>query len=68
MEMDELKYWPDILSISPGDWSTKAEYKQAYKEAKKHYEFKVRFKGGWKFFTNFEDYLAYRMKKYLNRQ
>ncbi len=59
----DLVIWPNVISVIRDDYKTERAYKQAYHDANRHYAFKVRVDGGWKFFTHSTDYQTWKNQK-----
>jgi len=55
--------WSNQMSVLRSDYRTEKEYKQAYKDACQHYDFKVRVDGGWKFFAYADDLRTWKNQK-----
>lgn len=57
------KTWDRTASVYRDDYRTEAEYRKAYQECNRHYGFKVRVDGGWKFFQYEDDYRTWKNQK-----
>lgn len=53
----------NTVSILRHNYETEAEYKKAYRDAVKKYDFKVRVSGGWKFFAYVTDLDVWKKQK-----
>ena len=45
-----MRIYDNVCTVLRHNYETKKEYLSAYRVAEKHYGFKVRVDGGWKFF------------------
>ena len=57
-----VEEFPTTMSISREDYTT-YEFRQLYQACNKHYGFKVRVEGGWKFFEFENDFLTWKNQK-----
>jgi len=63
MNTNDRNEWSNTASLYRNDYRTEAEYKQAYQAYSKHYSFKARVEGGWKFFTYSNDYETWKNQR-----
>jgi hypothetical protein len=63
IKMENETYYPTTTSLNRDDYPSEAEYKKAYQDCCKHYGFKVRVDGGWRFFEFQIDYETWKNQK-----
>ena len=56
-------YYPSQMFLFRDSFRTRAEYLAAYQDCCKHYGFKARVNGGWKFFEFYTDFLTWKAQK-----
>ena len=55
--------WNNTMSLQRDSYKSEKEYRDAYRAACKHYGWKVRVVGGWKFFQFATDYNIWKAAK-----
>jgi hypothetical protein len=59
----KIEHYPAIMSLHRDDYATEAEYRSAYRACCRHYGYKARVEGGWKFFEFEDDFETWKNQK-----
>ena len=62
-EKSKMKVYDSTCSILRHNYETEQEYQEERRDAEKHYGFKARVTGGWKFFAYETDYKTWKNQK-----
>lgn len=65
-ELAELKrdvIWDSQMTLYRDSFATQAAYLREFRECNRHYGFKARVEGGWRFFEFEDDYLTWKRQK-----
>ena len=57
------KIYPQTMSLFRDDFKNQSAYREALKDCKRHYSYKVRVGGGWKFFEFLNDLETWKKQK-----
>lgn len=55
--------YPSCLTIGRDNYATEAEYRSAYRDCCKHYGYKARVDGGWRFFETETDFETWKKQR-----
>jgi len=59
----EMEHYPQAMYLNRDDYKTAVEYRSAYRACCRHYGYKAKVEGGWKFFEFISDWLTWQNQK-----